>query len=93
MTCLESSLLDIAIEHRGYLYSQNVSSTIICRSRTSTQPELQSIELDQGCKTNTTTRKVIFSSFLSKGKRGPRMFYVCSHIQLYLLEKNLFNSV
>ena len=45
----ESSILDVAIEHRGYLYSDDETSSITCRSK----DDLLSIEpipIDQGCK-------------------------------------------
>ncbi len=45
---LETSIPDIAIEHRGYLYTQDQSSSITCRSKTDLYP-IQPINIDQGC--------------------------------------------
>ena len=66
---LESSLLDVAVEHRAFLYSQNVSSTIICRGRTTLQ-EVKAIEVDQGCKKDRERRRKI-SLFALEGKTWP----------------------
>jgi len=41
--------MDIAIEHRGFLYSQDESSSITCRSKNDLYP-IQLINIDQGCK-------------------------------------------
>jgi hypothetical protein len=47
--CLETSIPDIAIEHRGYLYNQNQSSSITCRSKIDLN-SIQPINIDQGCR-------------------------------------------
>jgi len=46
---IESSIADIAIEHRGFLYSQDQPSSITCRSTTDLQ-SIQPINIDNGCK-------------------------------------------
>jgi len=46
---VETSILDIAIEHRAFLYSQNQSSSITCRSKNDLY-SIQPINIDQGCK-------------------------------------------
>lgn len=43
--------MDIAIEHRGYLYSQNRTSSITCRSKNDLY-SIQPINIDHGCKFN-----------------------------------------
>lgn len=45
---LETSIPDIAIEHRGYLYSQDQTSSITCRSKTDIYP-IQPVNIDNGC--------------------------------------------
>jgi hypothetical protein len=46
---IETSIMDIAIEQRGYLYSQNQSSSITCRSKNDLY-SIEPINIDQGCK-------------------------------------------
>ncbi|CAF2093138.1 unnamed protein product [Rotaria magnacalcarata] len=45
----ETSIPDVAIEHRGYIYSQNQSSSITCRSKSNLYP-IQPINIDHGWK-------------------------------------------
>jgi hypothetical protein len=47
--CLETSIPDVAIEHRGYLYDQDQTSSITCRSKIDIYP-IQPIEVDLGCR-------------------------------------------
>ncbi|CAF0846728.1 unnamed protein product [Rotaria sordida] len=56
----ETSIPDIAIEHRKYLYSQNQSSSITCRSKLDHYP-IQSINIDQGWKHWTENRLKYFT--------------------------------
>lgn len=47
----ESSIPDIAIEHRQYLYNRDQSSSISCRSKLELKP-IEPIPVDQGCRTS-----------------------------------------
>ena len=46
---VESSIPDVAIEHRRYIYNQDQTSSITCRGATELQP-IQPLEIDQGCR-------------------------------------------
>jgi hypothetical protein len=41
--------MDIAIEHRRFIYSNDESSSITCRSKNDIHP-IEPINIDQGCK-------------------------------------------
>ncbi|UJR29534.1 hypothetical protein I4U23_010751 [Adineta vaga] len=56
----ETSLLDIAIEHRVYLYSQDQSSSITCRSKSDLN-SIEPINIDQGWKTWNENRLKYFT--------------------------------
>lgn len=45
---VETSIPDVAIEHRGYLYNQDQTSSITCRSQIELD-SIQPLEIDQGC--------------------------------------------
>jgi hypothetical protein len=45
---IETSIPDVAIEHRQFLYSQDQPSSITCRSKIDLYP-IQSIDIDDGC--------------------------------------------
>ena len=46
--CSETSLADVASEHRSYLYSQSDPSSVICRGADELW-DIEPIEVDQGC--------------------------------------------
>ncbi|CAF1452722.1 unnamed protein product, partial [Adineta ricciae] len=56
----ETSIPDIAIEHRQYLYSQEQPSSITCRSKTDLYP-IRPVEIDQGWKHWTGNRLKYFT--------------------------------
>jgi len=68
---LETSIPDIAIEHRGYLYTQDQSSSITCRSKNDLY-SIQPINIDQGCMTY-FKYKNSFSKFVFQGNIGRKI--------------------
>lgn len=48
---IETSIPDVAIEHRGYIYNQDQTSSITCRSQIELD-SIQPLEVDQGCRRN-----------------------------------------
>ena len=52
--------MDIAIEHRAFLYSRDQPSSITCRSKTDLY-SIEPINIDQGCKVDYQKRKICFS--------------------------------
>jgi hypothetical protein len=62
--------MDIAIEHRGFLYSQDESSSITCRSKNDLYP-IEPINMDQGCKYYFIFKLIIL--FYLKGNIGMKI--------------------
>ena len=63
---LETFIPDIAIEHRKYIYSQDQTSSITCRSKLDLYP-IQPIDIDHGCIIVIFTKK-IYSFVFIRGK-------------------------